>query len=479
MRLPAADPAPGEVRGTKVAGLAIAAGCVATGTALAAGLPALGLGIAATFLVIALVPDVERLGQLMVIGGFAAVAAVSDTVGGPAGVQGGDLEFSPLKWLAYGLLVGGTVALVLPSARPAMPLRRPHLLLGGYLLACGAGAALNPDPGLFLLRWAQVAVPFVALVAWWRRRGSSTALVVAVLAAAGWQVATALVSLARGQTYLSAEGAGGAVSEAGSRLGGLVHPVLLAFSAAAVAAWALWQVLTGRTRLVVAGLAILPLASLAIGFSKGRTGFLSGVAMVVAASVLSGRRSTGTSSRPVDPRKFLLLTGALLAVLFFSVIVGWFIRDNARELRTLTNRTRLWDATVELIAERPVVGWGPGLLRSGEVADRVEERVGFVGHTHNALLEASLGGGLLGGFLWLWAFMAAGRALVDRRSAADSFVAFLPCLWLGLFVWGIAEGNMAAFGLTWLLLLSLLGALPPRVGSAPGGSRPALVLAGR
>jgi len=460
--------------------VAVGVAVVATGTALAARGPLLGVGMALLFLTVALVPDVERLGKLMVVGGFAAVAAVSDTVGSASGIDGGGLEFSPLKWLAYGLLVGGITCLLLPTGRPVVPLRAPHVLVGVYLLMCGAGALFNPDPGLFLLRWVQVVVPFAALVTWWRRRGSSTALVVAVMAAAGWQVAAALLALARGQTYLSGEGATQAVSETGARLGGLVHPVLLAFSAAAVAAWGLWHVLVGHSRVVAVGLAVLPLAGMTVGFSRGRTGFLAAVGMALAVAILSGRRGTRRSGRTVDPRRFLLIGGALIAVLFFSAIVGWFIRDNARELRTLTNRTRLWKATVELILERPVVGWGPGLLRSGEVAERVEDRVGFVGHTHNALLEASLAGGLVGGLFWLCSFLATGRGLLTRRSEPDSFVAFLPCLWLGLLIWGMSEGNLASFGLTWLLFLALQGALPqPPLAPGLRSSEPGFPAAAR
>jgi O-antigen ligase len=197
------------------------------------------------------------------------------------------------------------------------------------------------------------------------------------------------------------------------------------------------------------------------------------VCLPLVAVLVWWRRHRLQAHRNVDPRLFLLVGVSLAVIVFSTTIAGWFVRGNAGEVRTLTNRTRLWQAAFKLVGQRPVLGWGPGLLRSGEVADRVRDQVGFVGHAHNAMLDACLAGGLIGGTLWLFGFVAVGRALFRHRSPADRFVAFLPCLWAGLAVWGTVEGNLSGFGFSWFLFLALTAAVPaatsrgPRAGSAP------------
>jgi O-antigen ligase len=413
-------------------------------------------------LLLAAFPRSERLGSVLVFAGFVAVAAISDTVGSDPAVQEADVHFSPFKFLAYGLLLAGTLTLLLPTGRPTARLRLPQFLVLGYLVCSGIGAVLGPEPLLFIFRWLQVGLPFLAAVAWWRRRGSSALLVMAVLVAAGWHVLAASVSLALGRSYLSDGAAADALSGDGARLGGLVHPTLLALSAAVIASWALWLILTRPPRKALAGFVALPFAGMALGFSRGRTGFLALLAMGIIVAAVARRRRRADQYN-VDPRMFLVIAVCLLSVVASAGVAGWFVRGNASEVKTLTNRTRLWDATFQLIAERPVLGWGPGLLRSGKVADKVRDQVGFVGHAHNALLDAILAGGLVGGSLWLLGFLAVGRALFRRRAPADDFAAFLPCLWAGLATWGVVEGNLSGFGFSWLLFLALTVAIPASV----------------
>lgn len=432
---------------------------VAAGAAIAWGIPLVAGVLVVPVVLLAAFPNTERLGRVLTVGGFVAVAAISDTVGNDPGVQQGGVEFSPLKWLCYGLLLTGTLALLLPVGRPAVPLRLPQIAVLGYLGCSAVGAVLGSNPALFLLRWAQVSLPLAAALAWWRRRGSSGTLVTAVLMAAAGHVLAASISLVLGRSYLSGAAASETLNAEGARLGGVVHPVLLAFSAAVVAAWALWLILTVAPRQAVPGFVALPLAGLALGFSRGRTGFLAVLGMLVAVAVVARRRRREAHVN-VDPRVFLVLGACLSVVVFSATIAGWFVRGNASEVRTLTNRTRLWSASIELVTERPVFGWGPGLLRSGEIADEVRDKVGFVGHAHNALLDASLAGGLLGGGLWLLAFIATGRSLVRRRAPADRFPALFPCLWAGLAVWGVVEGNLSGFGFSWFLFLALTVAVP-------------------
>ena len=432
---------------------------VAAGAAIARGILLVAAVLVVPVVLLAAFPNTERLGRVLTVGGFVAVAAISDTVGNDPGVQQGGVEFSPLKWLCYGLLLTGTLLLLLPAGRPAVPLRLPQVAILGYLLASGIGAALGPDPTLFVLRWAQVGLPFAAALAWWRRRGSSGVLVTAVLVAAAGHVLAAGVSLALGRSYLTGAAASETLAVEGARLGGVVHPVLLAFSAAVVAAWALWLILTLPPRRAVLGYAALPLAGLALGFSRGRTGFLAVLGMLIAVGVVARRRQR-EAHQNVDPRVFFVVALCLSLLVFSTTIAGWFVRGNATEVRTLTNRTRLWQASIELVADRPVFGAGPGLLRSGEVADKLRDKVGFVGHAHNALLDACLAGGLVGGGFWLLGFIATGRSLVRRRAPADRFPALFPCLWAGLAVWGVVEGNLSGFGFSWFLFLALTVAVP-------------------
>jgi O-antigen ligase len=442
---------------------------IAAALAIGAGLAVVGVGAgvpvvaAAILLLIALTPD-GSLRRFFVPVGFAGVAVVSDSTLAPAGIgNDASVEVTLVKFVPYLVLGFGTVALLFPTGTARFRLRLPHWLVLGYLAATLVGALRNPEQELFVVRWLQVALPFAAMIAWWRSNGASAVLVQAVVVAAAIHVTSALFLFGQGQGYEGQE-AISLLNYERARLGGFVDPVLLAFVAACFGAWAVWRFLEGPLTGVLLLTSVTGASGAAIWLSRGRTGSLAAVAMIVALVVLRGATSQKATSR-----KAVLVTAGVVAGLAFSAtLVTWFVRGAPEELQNLTGRTRLWEAAFGLVKERPVFGWGPGLLRSGAFALQIEAEVGFVGHAHNALLEATLAGGVVGGVLWLSAFAAGGFLLFKRPAQGDGFANLAKSFWVGLLTWGIVEGNLAGFGFSWLLFLGLLAALPP---TPRGGGR--------
>ena len=87
----------------------------------------------------------------------------------------------------------------------------------------------------------------------------------------------------------------------------------------------------------------------------------------------------------------LLLPAFLLDPGFF---LGVFGKDS-----TLTGRTDVWDAVIELISQKPVSGWVYGPCGSRQFCNRVvDRRTGEWGapSAHNAFLEITLELGLIG-----------------------------------------------------------------------------------
>ena len=106
-------------------------------------------------------------------------------------------------------------------------------------------------------------------------------------------------------------------------------------------------------------------------------------------------------------RKMLPYTAAAACLLIFvvgmSVIQGSggssksflesFTRSgNIDEISTLTGRAEIWDYCIELISQRPLIGYGPGSPKP------ILEKQEMLLHTHNVILHMAFISGIMGGF---------------------------------------------------------------------------------
>ncbi len=152
----------------------------------------------------------------------------------------------------------------------------------------------------------------------------------------------------------------------------------------------------------------------------------------------------------------VLLVLSVLAVQYATVVTG-LGRDGS-----LTGRTEIWPSTWDMIQERPLIGWGPGvwIQQNADPARYIGSQTGFnVGHSHNTFLEIWLLWGLVGVTLYLGMLVALARSAwrlvrIHLRWAATA-LGFLAVL----LVQSISEP--ALFG--WVAMVAMLHVLMQRL----------------
>jgi len=90
----------------------------------------------------------------------------------------------------------------------------------------------------------------------------------------------------------------------------------------------------------------------------------------------------------------------VLAPLVLPAFGTWFNRDDSESsITSLTGRTDFWPLAVDLIQERPVIGWGVNVIGS-PVGEPFQKVLPGVSQAHNAYLEAALQSGYPGAIAW-------------------------------------------------------------------------------
>jgi len=285
------------------------------------------------------------------------------------------------------------------------------------LLGCIAVAVLGPRQTVRLFTFTLLAFVALALVAG------------AVLPDLAWMPPSA--------------------AEAADRLRGLSgHPNVLGEQVAlmiTLAVIARREALIGRPVF----LAALGIGFLALLASESRTTF---AAVLVAWSIIAVRR------RGLPPLAALgaVAVGSLAALLLSlgalpdpGALFGFLSRSGSQsEITTLTGRTELWRVAADLIAQRPLLGWG----FNGTEALFVENvGRGFLGdpvNAHNMYIQLLLSVGVLGALPGL-ALLAVliGRMIFAPDAARDQIT--LLVLLIGL-------GEVSIFATPMLLTLALL-----------------------
>lgn len=149
--------------------------------------------------------------------------------------------------------------------------------------------------------------------------------------------------------------------------------------------------------------------------------------------------------------------------------IEYLTRGNTLEyLTTLGGRTELWGEIVQLVVERPIVGWGYAASR-----EIVLERVPWAGYAHNAFVQTLVDLGVVGtALIWAAVLAATVADLLKRRWAGSPagavrgrvFVALVFTLVLSI----VSESFAGAPGYELLLVFSaVLASERSRVPVAP------------
>ena len=254
---------------------------------------------------------------------------------------------------------------------------------------------------------------------------------------------------------------------------------------------------TGRVRWVTSAAGVVALAALLLSFSR-----LSWVATTVGILALAVNAAyRRLLVRRVAPS---LVLGGLLA---FVLGVRFPVDTVLDRVQTFTgainpddDRPLIWQESLRLFMERPVLGWGPGSFESLSATPPSPIFADPVNHTHNGLLLVLVEQGLLGGIAVLALAGAVGWGLVSTytaasratRAAAASGQAPRPdrpgAARTATLAWGLAAigltlvvnltvdyalRNAFVMMVTWLLVGLLVSFHAVALGTPPAGRRPA------
>jgi exopolysaccharide production protein ExoQ len=106
------------------------------------------------------------------------------------------------------------------------------------------------------------------------------------------------------------------------------------------------------------------------------------------------------------------------------------------EVFTLTGRTDLWRAALEMIAERPLFGWGFNSTEEHFSLLFNQDFFGTAVNPHQMLLHLAMGTGLIGAFLALSLFAFRIKNLFERPNTLDDL------LTLFILIYGLTEVDL-------------------------------------
>ncbi|MCS7237091.1 MAG: O-antigen ligase family protein [Thermoguttaceae bacterium] len=127
------------------------------------------------------------------------------------------------------------------------------------------------------------------------------------------------------------------------------------------------------------------------------------------------QRSTGAfTSATVGGRRavrlalvyFLVAASVLASLVGLGFLVGWDWQVLAEAPKSLGYRLQYWIATLELIADRPIFGCGPGNFQVVYTRYMLPEASEVIADPHNFVLELMASAGVPAGCLFLWAILA-------------------------------------------------------------------------
>jgi O-antigen ligase len=231
--------------------------------------------------------------------------------------------------------------------------------------------------------------------------------------------------------------------DGGWRLAGIMHPVALSWycGLGAIASIALSRQFPGRRGVLLTATAVF-LATLVL--TRTRTGIAGALVGIAALWFLSDRKKLRQRLAVTSVVLGLMLFGAILASAYgltWSATYGSFVditslgrEDALDQFSTFSGRLPIWVASLQLAAERPLLGYGYNAFSSPELLGEFARTVGWVPtSTHSGYFEALLSLGAIGLALFATLIAAGIRAsllMVSRRPEQAFTVAVL--LWLGV-----------------------------------------------
>lgn len=315
------------------------------------------------------------------------------------------------------------VGMVAVSLRlwPIRVSRWEWVLIAFATLAIGS-VAWSPIPNFTLVRAFQLATLLALAMVSIRVLGPEE-----TIRALTWSVALYVVVMAAiGATVPGASGVRTASYETGGRFSWFgVHPILAATLAGLGAALLIAEGLfVDRDRWTrfgpVPAQVLVPALLLVLGFARARGPL---IAFTAAVAVLVFRRYSKPWLASIALAASVAATVALAFVNTGVAVEAWLresamsenpavefvTRGNTLEyLSTLGGRTQLWSEVLQLVFERPIVGWGYAASR-----DVILDRVPWAGYAHNAVVQTLVDLGVVGTLL-IWIAVA-------RATVADLF----------------------------------------------------------
>jgi O-antigen ligase len=118
---------------------------------------------------------------------------------------------------------------------------------------------------------------------------------------------------------------------------------------------------------------------------------------------------------------------------------------------TLTGRTELWPYVIDLIDERPWIGWGYRSFwqQNNPLAVDLWNKLGWIiPESHNGLLDVLLDVGYVGCAVFAYVFLATGITAVQNLKAGNSAIGVTAIMaFVGYLVYGISEQILLIAGL--------------------------------
>lgn len=210
---------------------------------------------------------------------------------------------------------------------------------------------------------------------------------------------------------------------------------------------------------------VLGLVMFALFLSFSKTALLAVAVALMIWSVLAAPRERmwRTAVLSIAVIAVLLLAGDQ----FIDYLASYF--ESPSGAVTLSGRTELWESTVRLWLERPVIGYGYGLYPDviAALAPEIVWNVERIAHAHNSMLTVLLEMGILGGALlvgWIAAIVAGLVRRLGRFQRAPEVIAW-TMLFAFILVRSATEGGLAFRGDVPMLLLISLGIARWRVAT--------------
>ena len=283
-------------------------------------------------------------------------------------VQVRKIRFDSRLWIA--LLLVLTLATVLEPASRLTPPTTMNLFLS-------------------LFRLGQWVIAFVLIIALYSRTPPTraTELVVELIGRSSWiWVAMVWIIL----PVMPAQAYGGSEEDgptAVSRLGGqLLSPSHLAIAGSIAFFYALLFFSRGPRKWIACLMAVLTIVLTRARAEQG--GFL--VALFLYAIVFSGRPAIRWGM--IGATALALLIG----VSFSGGVMEYVSRGNdAQTLASLDGRTPVWEASLDAISMRPLLGYGYSVGARNAIRDRWRNARWVAPHAHNEFIEATLDGGVV------------------------------------------------------------------------------------